>query len=495
MKTTKIWEDLKEQLGYPNLKMPEILDDKIGGAETASINMRTKEIVISKKFMDDLKLPFDISYKAISGHEANHYVTCPYDLKTLLLLTYEASKSGEKNADALTNYFEDVVINIDLVKRDINEIAEVYKAMDSTHIIDETLRALYYLRTGLDFGIKKKKHVDKEALKQINKLDYENLDTNSLRKNAKEFARIMNPLLEHDRKQDMGHSKKYAVIDNHGFENYSGQDIYNVANSLADELEPGEYKEVMNKLPKRLKLASDITSYYEKLSRNFPVTILSKKIQSGNILLHYSDSEWDVGDDVHEIDIYKSKGKIFPGITRKKTYLKKPRFTGSIESDSTPDALIILDSSGSMSDPEISRSYAVLGGFCIANQYLKRNKRIAVSNFSDHTKNLDFSTDKKKIYSSLLQYEGLGTILDLQKVQNLIDSTEECDIYLITDMAISNQDSVYSFFDNQLRTNRTNIFLISGYDINYKGPINVHSIQDESDLPNVIIKDLKEVAT
>ena len=38
-------------------------------------------------------------------------------------------------------------------------------------------------------------NIQKEALKQINKLDYENLDLKSLRNNAKEFARNISGII------------------------------------------------------------------------------------------------------------------------------------------------------------------------------------------------------------------------------------------------------------------------------------------------------------
>jgi len=110
---------------------------------------------------------------------------------------------------------------------------------------------------------------------------------------------------------------------------------------------------------------------------------------------------------------------------------------------------VIIDSSGSMVDPRTHLSYAVLGGGCAADTYLRHDAEVAVYNFSDALAGgreyLPFARSRSLIYKVLCRYFGGGTALDLDEVTGVAEASE-ADIFLITDMQITNLDQTISRF-------------------------------------------------
>ena len=491
-----LWDDVSKKLGYPNIKMPEIVFNN--SINTAEINMGTKEIFISSKFIRELNLPIETAYIGISAHEANHYVTCPFDLYTMLVLESEISKVDATNKKDLNNYFEDVIINLDLIVRGVNEISEVYKAMNSNHVIDETIKAFYYLRTNIDFGARQKDKISLNAIKSLDKLNYSTLDIDSLKKNAYKFAKIMSPLLKYDKQLDEKNliNRSYAVLGGLNSTSFSEQDVYNASKELTKDLSPKKYKQVvngfsnifsneqLNKLGKRLK------DYYRKLSENYSIIVKSKKNGFSRDCVSYSTKKWEIGDEFTNIDYFKSYGKIFPNMTREKTFTTIINESVVADNNNLPEALVIIDSSISMANPENERSYAVLGGYCTANYYLKHGRKVGVINFSSDTVAFDYSFSKEQIYDSILLFQAQGTSLDLGVVNKMIKS--DVDVYLISDMGIEDFDKTFNYFKKQSKTKRTNFYLINSEVISNQGKINIFEINNEKDIPKIIIDNLNK---
>ncbi|PON10305.1 hypothetical protein C2W62_50785, partial [Candidatus Entotheonella serta] len=119
--------------------------------------------------------------------------------------------------------------------------------------------------------------------------------------------------------------------------------------------------------------------------------------------------------------------------------------------EGTPDCLVMLDSSGSMTNPRKHLSFAVLGAGCAVEAYLRREATIAVYNFSDAQADgktiLPFSTDRQAIYHGLCEYHGGGTSLKLRDIETLrrTASSPVPDLLLITDMQITNLEEVINY--------------------------------------------------
>ncbi len=514
------WDSIQDPLGYPNLKMPEIKKENETGISTAAIDMKTKEIFITEEFVDDLetKIRLDNAMRGISAHEANHYVTLPFNLKNMLLLEHEISKVDKKNKHLIGNYFFDVVINLDLMDRGIREIADVYKGMDSGHVVDETLKALYTGKTKTDFGVRDKNNVDMNALTELAKIDYSNLKMRKLRTNAKRFAKIISPLLKQDfdnmkrekadaeSKGQKYSPKPFGIIDDIDVDSFGEKDLYKAVKDIAEDVTPEEYKDIIKDLTPQLpgkgmskgsgdeKFRMPTISYYERLSEKYEIKVKEKNTVTGTEQMPDQYREWEPGTPLKGIDIFKSRGKIMPGTTKEKVYRDEP--ITQIEQNNhegIPDALIIIDSSASMPDPRSIRSYAVLGGFCAANYYLERGKETGILNFSSTTKKTDYTTNKQKAYEAIARYQQGGTVTELDKIRNMVNKKESLDIYLITDMFITNGEETIKYFAGLDENYRTNIFLIGthGNPVKHKN-IQVHPITSEESIPSIIIEDLNQ---
>lgn len=491
-----LWEEVSRQLGYPNLKTPRIVFDE--NFLTASINMETKDIKISSDFLKKLNIPIEIAYKGISAHEANHYVTCPFNLENMLLIQNEVRKIDSENKEDITNYFEDVIVNLDLVNRNMLDIVKVYNSMDTEHIVDETLKGFYYSKTKLDFGARKKDKISIQSIKQLHKINFENTDLASIKKNAYQFAKIISPLLRHDKKIDkeLNRQSKYCLFDNISIDSFSKRDAYNASKDLTKKLSPQEYELIINDLKKSfngsnfLNCDNSILNYYELLSEEYPLKIKNKSSVSSIDFLPYSIKEWEAGDSLNNVDYFKSRGKIFPAITKERTFKTVVGETKKIYNKDIPDALIIIDSSVSMTNPQTNISYAVLGGFCAANHYLNHEKRVGVINFSSQSIITNFSSNKKLIHKSILNYQEKSTNINLDIIKDMIYKKPKLDLYLITDMELTNTYEVLTFFEKESKLRRTNIFLINYKTLSYRGNLNIYSIQKEEDIPKIIIDDL-----
>src|SRR5437762_10546708 len=73
--------------------------------------------------------------------------------------------------------------------------------------------------------------------------------------------------------------------------------------------------------------------------------------------------------------------------------------------EGVPDCIVIIDSSGSMTNPRYLLSHAILGAGCACEAYLRHGAQVAVYNFGDAPAGdkllLDFTTDRKRIYQEL----------------------------------------------------------------------------------------------
>jgi len=180
--------------------------------------------------------------------------------------------------------------------------------------------------------------------------------------------------------------------------------------------------------------------YYMKLAENYALPLRKVPMKGSGYLHPHSHRPWEVCQPFQDLDPWSSFGKFLPGITQ-----VWERREGQIygKQEKTPNCLVIIDSSGSMVDPRTQLSYAVLGGGCAADGYLRHGAKVAVYNFSDApaggSEYLPFTTSRSLIYRVLCRYFGGGTAIDLDEVTSVAQESE-ADIFLITDMQITNLD-------------------------------------------------------
>ena len=124
---------------------------------------------------------------------------------------------------------------------------------------------------------------------------------------------------------------------------------------------------------------------------------------------------------------------------------------------------------------------------------------MAVYNFSDASAGgkevLDFSRDRKQVFFSLCRYFGGGTALHLPDLEPLLK--DEVDIFLITDMQITNLDALMQFLvDKENRV--TAVHVAQNRDVerfrqwsNATDNICLYAVERLEDIPNIVLAEVK----
>lgn len=188
-----------------------------------------------------------------------------------------------------------------------------------------------------------------------------------------------------------------------------------------------------------------------------------------------------------------------PGITQ---IWKKREGKGKGKTEGAPDCLIAIDSSGSMINPRKNLSYAVLGAACAANAYLRNESKVGVYNFSDAPMGgkdiLDFTDHREDIYRVLCKYFGGGTALDLEDLYPLIRGKKHLDLFIITDMKITNLESLIGFF-GQIQNRITAVHIGENpyaarfqRAVEKKRNISIFTVKRKEDIPHIVLGKINE---
>jgi hypothetical protein len=304
----------------------------------------------------------------------------------------------------------------------------------------------------------------------------------------------------------------------HSLENYSLEEIDRGLREFASDVEDlQEFKETVEDLKEELEgkgystggmgrgkgkpIDADLL-YYMKLAESYTLPIKKLPIEKRGYLHPHAHRPWEIGKPFADIDLWTSFGKIIPGITQ--IWTKREGETHG-EFEGTPDCLIVIDSSGSMINPREKLSYAVLGALCACNAYLKHESRTAVYNFSDALRGnkvvLEFNRDKERILQAICRYFGGGTALDPDDITYLLSGADKPDIFIITDMQITNLEKLIDFFkkiENRVTAVHlgTNVHTARFKDgTGTRKNISLFNVRNKEDIPKIVLGKVKEYLT
>ena len=239
--------------------------------------------------------------------------------------------------------------------------------------------------------------------------------------------------------------------------------------------------------------------FYMKLAESYAIPVRKLPLEEKGSLHPHSHSPWEVGSPYQDIDIWTSFGKVMPGITQ---IWKKREGKGRGKMEGVPDCLIVIDSSGSMINPRKSLSYAVLGAGCAANAYLRNDSKVAVYNFSDAPMGgkdiLNYTNNREEVYRILCKYFGGGTALDVEDLVPLIEGKKNLDLFIITDMKITNLESLISFFGH-LQNRITAVHIgenpyASRFEkaVEKRRNIMIFTVKRKEDIPHIVLGKIME---
>jgi hypothetical protein len=524
----KIWPQLKKKHLYPEIPIPRIREtasskqNEAEEKEGVGLEMKAKQMTINAAFVSRMKDKMEGQQviEALLDHGITHYTFCPWDFHTHLRLYAEAKKvTGDKDlAKQVANYFIDVIADTHCVKKRFTEIPELHRNL-TKGTVEEVIALLYQKIWGVDLGISPSKMNVKghgDVVRRLVRIPY--LDRSRWGESIKKFARSLKPLLVAEQKEQGSKAGKGEPNPQgeHDLNHYSNEEIDQGLRDYAKQtMALSEFKDVVEDFSDELKGAgygmeggmgrgqgnpidADVL-FYMKLAENYSIPLKKLPLEEKGSLHPHSHSPWEIGSPYQDVDIWTSFGKIMPGITQIWTK-KEGKGRGKVEG--SPDCLIAIDSSGSMINPRKSLSYAVLGASCATNAYLQNNAKVAVYNFSDAPMGgkdiLDYTDRREDIYRVLCKYFGGGTALDLEDLVPLIQGRKNSDFFIITDMKITNLETLIGFF-GQIQNRVTAVHIgdnpyAARFEkaVEKKKNISIYTVKRKEDIPYIVLGRIRD---
>jgi hypothetical protein len=524
----ELWPRLRKKHLFPELPRPRIekRDDVSAEGERedegVGLEMKQKQMTLNPEFIAQMKgkMPEQLVMEALLDHGISHYTFCPWDFQTHLMLYAEAKKvMGDKeSAKQVANYFIDITADTHCVKKRSTEIPELHRRLKKKKV-EEVITSLYQKIWGIDLGVLPSHPDEKgheEIVRRLARIPY--LDRSRWGESIRKFARSIKPLIVEEENEQGGQGEKGPSNPQgeHDLTQYSSEEIDQGLRDYAKRtLALSEFRDMVEDFSEELKEAgygmeggmgrgrgslidADIL-FYMKLAENYSIPLKKLPLEEKGSMHPHSHSPWEVGSPVQDVDIWTSFGRIMPGITQ---VWKKREGKGRGKVEGTPDCLIVIDSSGSMINPRKSLSYAVLGAACAANAYLRHQSKVAVYNFSDAPMGgkdiLEYTDNREEIYRVLCKYFGGGTALDLEDLNPLIQGRKNLDLFIITDMKITNLETLIGFF-GQLQNRATAVHIGDnpyaarfGKAVEKKKNVNIYTVKRKEDIPLIVLGKIGE---
>jgi hypothetical protein len=524
----EIWPRLKKKHLYPEIPIPKVREapkqqeGEPEKDEDVGLEMKQKQLTINGAFVSQMKdkMPEERVIEALLDHGITHYTFCPWDFHTHLRL-YAAAKKvvGDKElAKQVSNHFIDVIADTHCVKKRFTEIPELHRNLRKG-AVEEVIASLYQKIWGMDLGIPPSKMGVKgrtDIVRRLARIPY--LDRSRWGESIQKFARTLKPLFIEDQKEQGGQGGKGErnPQGEHDLDHYSSEEIDQGLRDYARQtMALSEFKDVVEDFSDELKGAgygmeggmgrgqgnsvdADVL-FYMKLAENYSIPIKKLPSEEKGSLHPHSHCPWEIGAPFQDVDLWTSFGKIMPGITQIWT---KREGKGKGKMEGIPDCLIVIDSSGSMINPRKSLSYAVLGAACATNAYLCNNSKVAVYNFSDAPMGgkdvLNYTDRREDIYRVLCKYFGGGTALDLEDLMPFIQGKKKLDLFIITDMKITNLEALIGFF-GQIQNRVTAVHIGDNpYATRFEKAferrknISIYTVKRTEDIPHIVLGRIRD---
>jgi len=450
----RVWPEVRRRHLFPELPHPVVSESD----DVSSINLNDKQITLSLETSEALArdVPKADVVSALLDHATAHHTVCPWDFDTYLRL-YGSLKPVVRDGETIKrtlDYFTDVVSDTHAVRERDSRLPSVYRHLDGNDSFN-LIRALYERIWGEPMDAADDPDT-RQAVARLERIPY--LDRAKWLDSVRTFASVMRPYVVAELEEGEGDSDG-GMLGPHGAGQYSKEEIEKGLSAFADKgfhafrtmVEDFRQEiEDAGAMPEKgighgrgVPRDADIL-YYMRLAESYKLPVKPMPMEKVGGLYPHTHTPWEIGKPVHDIDVWTSLGKILPGVSQ--TWLRREGETHGAE-DGTPDCLILIDSSGSMANPCDEMSHAVLGAGCAADAYMRRRRRVAVYNFSDAPQGgferLDFSEDREAVYRVLCRYFGGGTELALEDFRSF--DAPQMDIFIITDMQISNLGSVIRY--------------------------------------------------
>lgn len=472
--------------------------------------MKGKRISVSSVFVGEMARCLDARcvVEGLLDHAVSHYTYCPWNFSTHLMLYREARSviPDKIMAKRAADRFMDVVADTHCVGRKETPLPDLYRHLPKSRM-DEVICALYQKIWGMDLGAE-----EFETLaSRLSHIPY--LDRSRWPDSIRRFGLLVRELLEEE--ETDGRIDRPSSMGTHDLDQYPPQEIEKGLRDLAAEVEtPVEFRSILQDIQDDLAQARgengramglgkgnniDVNMlYYMKLAQNYALPVRKRPMEKSGALYPHHHVSWEAGKPFHDIDPWKSFGKLMPGLTKSWQRVEGEMYGREY---GIPDCIVVIDSSGSMVEPLHQISHAVLGAACAADAYLRNGASVAVYNFSDagagDERILPYTNSRMKIYGALCHYFGGGTRLFVESLKAL-QTDRLPDIFLITDMQMANLENLVRYL-NGCKNRITAVLIGENKHIDtfrkrmaLHQNVQIYGVENIQDIPGIVLGKIRE---
>jgi len=449
----QVWQKEKVSFNHPSINGP-ILVPSIEGQDSASFDWKDKKIRVSEGFVNSLVpkyMQLKPAIEAIVRHETGHFVFFPRDLADKLYLMAEGHKIFKEKADVIYQFYSDLanegsVLSWGLGGEELLQMREVFakqaeekEGKDGPSVILNKLMRAKYSETFKDFKQIELTPKQKEYFEKVKDIPYIGLTLDEHLASLYRWGKAIEDLIK---------VQKIILVCNHGdmqgipiaeldgglsgILQKKGVRAYRVVKQFLKEVRPdfddpfgdGEQKAAgVGAGPQEFKRHNEQIQLYRRWVANHGIYIVKRPVEADSTALYRSGKkEFEVGDPVHKIDIFGSRGQIaMPGVT--KVHMDEEGKLPAIQW-SIPHLNFGIDSSASMTKPDDLRgAIQVLCAFVLGKNYHSNGSMVGGWNFSEDIAFLPPSRDLDAYYSLMCGYWGGGTHLNIDKLKDFVEKS------------------------------------------------------------------------
>ncbi len=500
-------EKIMEFWNFPRLSI-DLNNQECNIAET---KIDSKKVLInSEKIKQELG---EEHLETIISQQLGKIALCPFDIKTKIIHDYLALNitRNKETAQAISNIFSDIIANNYIAENgDKKKLVDLLKTTIPQESDAQKLYLRFYEKL---FKLPDKTLVDKvdnkieNSANSLSGLFRGNIYNHETWKDMlQKFTKIFSKYIEEMQDSENGDGKDdhKSIQEQFGSSSVEydkdSKETQQALKEIAQEMQKEEFKQLVAGLELGKEQFADIIFYRAK-SQQYKIQLPKIIMRSGETF-PISPKTWNPEDDPLVLDVNYSMGRhgiIIPGIT---TYQwQYQELEGFKLNFNRPDLLIVLDSSGSMTNPFEQLSLAVLSAMTAKRSALDQGCKVGVVNFSAQHKTVQYTQEENDLDKVITTYYGGGTVLPSQEILKLVKSNKNKQhIIIISDACISDFGNVLLSLEEacNLAQSGGSLFLIGNNDPNVKKAFekigyNVHFINQEQELLNLVLEDVKKV--
>lgn len=417
--------------------------------------------------------------EAVVAYQLLHYALAPFDVRTSLRLTASAKLALEEVKDkgrmvtfdearSIQRLFCDMV-NVTYAARSgmREQMISLYLALDKARGLKQSKMWKFMLACFEEMWDAENALIGKvprEVREDARRLAARLLDRPFAATGWEEKVRFLVGYL-HKYYEDPAEMDESRIME-HGIDEMRSRSAEEMFRSLANEMGMQDFKELVGGLGVGTENQA-LVWYYRDLSRRYEVRFRPVRSEAGEEV-PYAPLAWGMADPFERLDLpytLYTAGKAVPTLTTKQW--EKVHMDVVSRRKTPPDVIIILDASGSMTNPTSEVANAVLAGFVMARSAGNLGAKVGLVVYSDQQRSLVVKPvwDVRRVEEGLVTYYGGGTVFPVQELRYLasLEAHRAKHFCLISDTEITNIAEASLELGEALQVNPENsgsVFLI-----------------------------------